>query len=153
MMTALAKWKIGLYLAAIFCAGGVSGWVLSARKAKEEVYSPPPFEKFSSSLRNRLHSRLNLTPDQGARIDAIIEKSSKEMQTIHSDCQRRFRQGLSNRNAQINAVLTAEQQRLFEQMERERRESWSKRNREHRKNSREGTNASGVSTNAANSRL
>jgi Spy/CpxP family protein refolding chaperone len=143
MMTALAKWKIALYLAAIFCAGGVSGWVLSARNTKQEVYSPPAFDKFSSSLRTRLHSKLNLSADQATRIDAVIEKSSREMQSIHGDCQRRFHQGLNNRNAQIVAILTPDQQRQFEQLERERRESWSRRaNHEHKRSPRDTNNIS-----------
>jgi len=143
MMT--PKWKIGLYLAAIFFAGGVSGWVLSAKRARQEVFSPPPFERFSSSLRNRLHARLNLTSSQGVRIDAIIDKSSREMQTIHTDCQRKFRQALVNRNAQIAAVLSAEQQRQFQQMEREPRESRT-RNHDHRHGPREGSNAPSSTT-------
>jgi Spy/CpxP family protein refolding chaperone len=152
MMTLVAKWRIVLYLVAIFSAGAVSGWVLSAKRAKEEVYSPPPFEKFSSSLRNRLHARLNLTTNQASRIDAIIEKSSREMQSIHSDCQRRFRQGLINRNAQITAVLTSEQQTIFEQMERERREAWNRRGtRDHRRGPRESSN-NPSSTNLSSSR-
>jgi len=42
----------------------------------------------------------------------------QEMQAIHGDCMTRIRQGINARNAQLNAVLSPEQQKRFEQSEK-----------------------------------
>jgi len=146
MTSLLSKWKIALYLAAIFCAGGVSGWVIGVRTAKENIFAPPRPDEISSFMRGRLH-KLNLTPEQTKRVDAIIDRSSREMQAIHGDCMTRIRQGINARNAQLNAVLSPEQQKRFEQSEKERREAWKGREPWHRgprgprSHDRDGTNA------------
>src|SRR4051812_20852628 len=139
MMSPLSKWRIGLYLAAIFCAGGISGWALATRTAKEKIFSPPRQDEISSSLKTRVHARLNLTPVQVTQVDAIIDRSSKEMQSVHGECIKRIKQGLNTRNAQINALLTPDQQKQFEQIEKERQESWHSRG--HSRRERGGTNS------------
>ena len=130
MMSVLSKWKIALSLAAIFFAGGVSGWMIGAKAAKQKIFSPPDSKEISSHLRDRLHSKLDLTEDQGKKVDALIEKNSKEMQAIHGDCMKKIFQGMTSFNAQLKALLTPEQQAKFEDMERERREArknWEQR--------------------------
>ncbi len=146
MTTLLSKWKIVLYLSAIFCAGGVSGWVIAARTTREKIFAPPRPDEISSFMRARLH-KLDLTPDQTKKVDAIIDRSSREMQTIHGDCMTRIRQGINTRNAQLNAVLSPEQQKRFEQSEKERREAWKGKEPWHRgsrgsrSHDRDGTNS------------
>jgi len=139
MSNSISKWRIALYLAAIFCAGGISGWALAARTTKEKIFSPPRQDEISSSLKTRLRAKMNLTPDQATQIDGIIDRSSKEMQSIHGECIKRIRQGLTARNAQITALLTSDQQKQFEQIEKERQESWHSRG--HGRRDRGGTNS------------
>jgi len=122
-MNGVAKWKLVLYLAAIFAAGAVSGWVIAAKTAKQKAFTAPRSDEISASLRDRLHAKLNLSDEQKQKIDAVLERSSKEMQAIHKAGIDRIRQALSNRTWQISAVLTADQQRQFEQIERERQEA------------------------------
>jgi len=124
MMSVLSKWKIAIYLAAIFFAGGVSGWMIGAKAAKQKIFSPPDPREISSHMRDRLHSKLDLTEDQSKKVDALIEKNSKEMQAIHGDCMKKIFQGMTSFNAQLKALLTPEQQAKFEDMERERREAF-----------------------------
>jgi hypothetical protein len=139
MTNSLSKWRIGIYLVAIFCAGGISGWALAARTTKEKIFSPPRQDEISSSLKTRLRAKMSLTPEQGRQIDGIIDRSSKEMQSIHGDCIKKIRQGLTTRNAQITALLTADQQKQFEQIEKERQEAWHSRG--HGRRDRTGTNS------------
>lgn len=124
MMTALTKWKLGLSLAAIFCAGGVSGWMVATKTAREKMLTPPRGDEMASSFRNQLHSKLSLTADQTKQIDAIIERSSKERESLQGECFRRIRQGMSNRNAQISALLSPDQQKQFEEIEKQRQAAW-----------------------------
>ena len=123
MMSVFSKWKIPVYLVAIFCAGGVSGWMLGARAAKEKLFSPPDQRDISSHMRDRLHSKLDLSEDQGKKVDALIDKNSREMQVIHSDCMKKIHLGMTSFNAQLKAILTPEQQEKFDEMERQRREA------------------------------
>jgi hypothetical protein len=54
-------------------------------------------------------------------VDSIIERSSAELQSIHRRNIGFIRQAISNRNTQLSAVLSPEQQQLFEQIEKERK--------------------------------
>ena len=124
MMTVLAKWKITLYLTAIFCAGAVSGWVVSAKTAKQKVVTLPRPDDFAAPYREQVHSKVPLTPDQEKQVDGVIDRSSKEMQSINGDWSKRIRQCRSERAAQISALLTPEQRTQFEKMEKERQDTW-----------------------------
>jgi len=137
-MNGLSKWKVALYLAAIFVAGSVSGWVVATKTAKQKAYTVPRPDEIAQSLREHMCSKLNLSDDQKQKVDDIIEQSSAEIQSIHKEGIGRIRLALSNRNAQFSAVLSPEQQQQFEQIEKERHESmrgtnsWrSRRWREH----------------------
>jgi Spy/CpxP family protein refolding chaperone len=145
-MNGLSQWKVALYLAAIFCAGGVSGWFLAAKATKQKMFGPPPRAKeVATSWRDHLHARLNLTPDQARKIDAIIEQTSNEMESSYDAHVKCIRQVVSSRNAQIMAILTPQQRRQFEALEKERQETWRAKSKrgDWRRGSRDrgGTNA------------
>jgi len=129
-MNGLSKWKLALYLGALFVAGGVSGWVVAAKMAKERAFAPPRFEEFATKMRVQLHEKLSLTSEQQEQLDAIIEQNSKEMNAVHVEFMKRIRSGMSNRTARINAILTPEQQQKFEALEKERMEQWRRRGRD-----------------------
>lgn len=141
-MTGWNKWKAAVYLAAIFAAGGVSGWVAATKVAKQKAFSPPRPDEIAASLRSCMYDRLKLSSEQKSQIDAVIERSSREVQSIHRDRTDRIRQSLSNRNSQIMGILRPEQQDEFELIEQERRESWRQkeaaRNRNGSKEGRDG---------------
>jgi Spy/CpxP family protein refolding chaperone len=133
-MNGISKWKLVLYLAAIFAAGGVSGWVVAAKTTKEKIFSPPAPKEISSHFCDRLFSKMNLSPEQSQKIKEISDRYAKEVDGVRDEQWRRIRQAANNRNAQINAILTPDQRTQFEQIERERRED---RNREREKRSRD----------------
>src|SRR5438309_665114 len=123
-MNRLTRWKVVVYLAAIFAAGGVSGWIVATQTVRQKAFSPPRTDEIAQSLRQRMRAKLNLTPEQQESVDQIIDRSSTDLQSIHRQSIGLIRQALSNRNAQFAAVLTPEQQKQFERLEREREESW-----------------------------
>lgn len=136
-MNGLSRWKVTLYLAGIFLAGGVSGWVVATKNAKHSAFTPPGRDEITASLRTCMHSRLNLTSEQKKKVDSIIERSSSELQSIHRKNIGLIRQSLSNRNVQLSAVLSPAQQEIFAQIEKERKQSfrgtnvWRSRPRSH----------------------
>ena len=143
-MNGVSKWKLVLYLAAIFAAGGVSGWVVAAKTTKEKIFSPPAPKEISSHFCERLFSRMNLSPEQSQKIKEISDRYAREVDNVRDEQSWRIRQAANNRNAQINAILTPGQRTEFEQIERERREAYRNRERDKEKRSREksSTNSS-----------
>jgi len=144
-MTDISKWKIVLYLAAIFAAGGVSGWVVAAKTTKERILTPPAAKEISSRFCDRLFSQMNLTPEQSQKIREISDRYAKEVDTSRDEQWRRIRTAANNRNAQINAILNPEQRTQFEQIERERREA--ARNRDRDRSNKDRSHDGGSSTN------
>lgn len=122
------KWSskslVVVYLSSIFAAGAVSGWVVAERRAKAEAITAPRPDEISQSFKNRLCSRIQLSEDQQKKIERIIERSSAELQSIHSDHIKSLRQALSSRDSQIKGLLNPEQQELFAQLLRDRHERW-----------------------------
>ena len=121
-MNNLLKWKVALYLTAIFAVGSVTGWMVGAKTTKVKMLSPPPPEEIGSRIRQGVHKELNLSPEQTKKVDAIIEQNSKEMKALFDAHLQRVRQVASNRNAQIAAVLDPEQKSKFDELEKKRHE-------------------------------
>ena len=127
-MNGLTKWKAVVYLTAIFLAGGVSGFFVAGKVEKQKASKPLDSKQISKevavSFRDRCHARLNLTPVQAKKIDGIIERYSAKILAVHEEKRTRIRQMCDGRNSQILAELTPAQQEVFEQMAKERKESW-----------------------------
>ncbi len=137
-MNGLSKWKLALYLMALFVAGGVSGWVVAAKMAKERAFAPPRFEEYATKMRTELHEKLGLAPGQQKELDSIFEQSSKDMNAVHGELMKRIRLGMSNRSARINAILTPAQQQKFEALEKERMEQWRRKGRDGGRDGKDG---------------
>lgn len=134
MMTALSNWKLALALAGIFTAGSVTGWMVASKNVRQAALKPPPQKEIAGSWKDCLQSKLSLAPEQSKQVDAILERNSGELHALHDENLKRIRQSLSNRNAQIAAVLTPDQQRLFTKIEKDRhdsrgKDSWRNKNR------------------------
>ena len=134
MITTLSKWKLALSLAGIFTAGSVTGWMVASKSVRQAALKPPPQQEIAGSWNDCLQSKLNLAPEQTQKVDAILERNSGELHALHDENLKRIRQSLSNRNTQIAAVLTPDQQQIFTKMEKDRhdsrgRDSWRNKNR------------------------
>jgi Spy/CpxP family protein refolding chaperone len=123
MINGVSKFKLILYLAAIFAAGGVSGWVVAAKTTKQKMFGQPAPREFSSRFCERVFSNLDLSEDQRQKVRDLGDRYDKDMFKLHAQHGRQISQAVSNRNAQLAAILTPEQRERFEQLERERRES------------------------------
>jgi Spy/CpxP family protein refolding chaperone len=121
----LSKYLIAAYLSAIFAAGGVSGWVVASHKPKPAPVSAPPRpDEMSKFYKHRIHERLNLSDDQKKKVDAVIDRSSAEIQRIMGENMKAVRQSLNSRSSQIKCMLNPEQQEAFAKLEKERFEPW-----------------------------
>ncbi len=107
------KLKIGLYLAAIFGAGGVTGMFISYQVVRHMM---PTQERMVGHWCGELQSKLNLTPEQTQKIRPIVNDAVTD---FRNDLSREILLNLSNCNARVVLELTPEQKAKFEQMWKE----------------------------------
>ncbi len=134
MTTTPGKWKLAIYLAGIFAAGAISGWVVAEKTIKEKMYSPPKRQEVQKSLKDVCYGRLHLTPEQQKEFDVIVDENWKRIEAIRDDQMQQIRDVVGIRNARIMKILTPEQQTEFEAIEKERRESRNKGSRGRKEN-------------------
>ena len=126
-MSNLTKGKAIFYLVAIFIAGAACGTILGYATGRQQAVSPARQKEMSERTLRRLEARLNLTPDQIAKVKPIVEQNSAAMQSIHRESWQRVSETFRRMNAQIAGFLTEEQKRKLEAMEHERCENVRKK--------------------------
>ena len=67
--------------------------------------------------------RLNLTPEQKAKVQPIIDQTDPQIRAIQRDASQKIRALVDNAMTQIRPVLTPEQQNLLDQSQQQRRGS------------------------------
>lgn len=113
MNSSLSKWKIGLYLTAIFLAGVVAGVVLTVKVGPRLMNNP---KRIEAHWGGELERRLKLSPAQAEKIKPIIHQAMGDFKTSVAS---QMLAGLSNCNAQIRLVLAPDQKAGFDQIEQE----------------------------------
>ncbi|GAB6067558.1 hypothetical protein JCM13664_08760 [Methylothermus subterraneus] len=73
---------------------------------------PPPVEE----RLKRLEERLQLTPEQKPKVEAILKEQREKIQAVREETRSR-----------LKSVLTPEQAEKFEDLHREKRERWRRR--------------------------
>jgi Spy/CpxP family protein refolding chaperone len=61
-----------------------------------------------------LTKQLDLTPDQQAKVQPIVEAAKPQIQAIHQDAMQKTKAVMDNTMAQIRPLLTAEQQQKLD---------------------------------------
>ena len=120
-MMPLAKWKMIGYAAALFAAGAVSGGALGVYETKARLFQPQQEQDVALRMRARLQKRLELTPDQMAKLAPIIDSAAKDLHAIRTDNAQRVGKVFESAYSQISAILTPEQRVKLEQMQKEHR--------------------------------
>jgi len=64
---------------------------------------------------------LNVTPEQKAKVQPIIDQTNPQIQTIRRDAMQKIKTLVDNAMAQIRPMLTAEQQKILDETQHERR--------------------------------
>src|SRR5262247_3738735 len=95
-MTPLSKWKVAVYLAAIFLAGGVSGWMAATTMARQSARQRPASKQIATTFKERTRA-LNLAPEQQQRLDAIADRTAAEVSAVNEENVRRIKHCFSNR--------------------------------------------------------
>jgi hypothetical protein len=126
-MNNVTKGQAIIYLVAIFIAGAACGAVIGYTSGKREAVVPARQKEMSERTLRRLEARLNLTPEQIAKVKPIVEQNSAAMQAIHRESWQRVSETFKRMNAQIAGHLTEDQNQKLEAMESERCENARKK--------------------------
>lgn len=124
-MTNLRSTKIIAYVVVIFCAGLVSGILLSPRVGHMFLRPPGPAE-MSRHMLERMQTRLDLTPEQSAAIKPLLEAASADLSVIRHETTERVSSRIAQTNESISALLNPEQRQELARMEAERKEHMSR---------------------------
>ena len=118
-MNPMTRGKMIVYLAAIFgkrlLVSGLIGYQLNWRRG----FRPPKPQEMAEHIRQRLVSRLELTPAQIEAIDPILKKTSRDFQDLSMQTRKKMDEVIACGNAAIMEKLSPEQKVRFEAMERE----------------------------------
>jgi hypothetical protein len=114
-MKRMSKWKISLYLTALFLAGVVTGGFLTVKLGSRMMSQ----ERMVGRMRGELESKLQLTPEQVQQITPILHEAMKDFRARFAD---EILVAMSNCNTRIEGVLTPEQKVKFAGIVREQTE-------------------------------
>src|SRR6266446_7619039 len=73
-----------------------------------------------SSL-DRITEKLNLTPEQKAKVQPIIDQARPQIETIRREAMQKTKTVMDNAMAQIRPLLTPDQQKQLEEAQNDRR--------------------------------
>ncbi len=116
-MSAIKPW---LMVAVIFLVGAVAGSALTIGLGSRFLHPPPPGgPEMRKMWMMRLTRHLDLTSDQQAKIEPIINASGLQLQALRRDEAERATKIFDETRRQLNALLTPTQQAEFAKMEKD----------------------------------
>jgi len=124
-----SKLKSWLLLGVIFVVGAVSGSALTFGLAPHFMHpfqprSPEPRD-MNRNWKTHLTRELNLTTDQQAKIDPILDEAVSKVQALHHDEVERGSQIFKEADDKISALLTPDQKVELQKMQSEREKMFS----------------------------
>ena len=75
----------------------------------------------------RLTETLNLTPDQQAKVQPILDQTKPQIIAIHQEAMQKTKAIMDNATSQIRPLLTPEQQKKFDAQQKARQDMCSAR--------------------------
>jgi Spy/CpxP family protein refolding chaperone len=119
LKTRLAVWSV---VAGVFVLGCVTGASLNSvylQKAGAER-TDTRARRDKQALFEEMRRALNLDEAQSAEIRTIIDRTREDYRALRSDCRPRYDALRQNARTRIRALLTPEQQKLFDARNAER---------------------------------
>lgn len=113
-----SKWQVRIAVLGIFMIGFVAGALTVNLYRSRALPSSSPF------FRGRLESvvdRLDLAPEQEARVKEILDNARARLIDIRRESEPKFAEVRTQIDEQLRAVLTAEQWEQFQKMMSERK--------------------------------
>ena len=135
------KWKLVVGLLLAFLAGAATGGFLAARQAH---HRKADFDQRRHSLaermRDRMRTRLQLTPEQVEKTGPIFDQAAVELEKIRRETGQQVKETMAATNRALTPILTDEQRAKMADLEKTPREN---RGPHHRLHGREGRGRQG----------
>ncbi len=127
-MTASLKAKLIAGFALAFLAGAAAGGYYTFHNARQwrSDYGHRP-HLLTERLRDRVRGQLDLSPEQLARIEPILDRASKQLQEIRVETGGKVRQVMAETNRALQPELTEPQRAKLQQIQQAGRERKSPR--------------------------
>ncbi len=106
-------------MALIFAVGMIAGGALVIA-FHPGAPNPPGAQQIRAHWMMHLSHRLNLTPDQQAKIEPIVAEAIKDIESLHNDEIAKLGQIMDAANEKIEPILTPDQQARLKAMMSER---------------------------------
>jgi hypothetical protein len=126
-MRLLRYWKIALGLILVFGAGVVVGSVGTHHLIKRGVEHALNFDRWKAGIMHDLQAKLNLTTQQHAKIEALVDLHGREMRGSFSKTFNECGHVLVQLQCEIDQELTPQQRQIHEEMKRGLRAELKKR--------------------------
>ena len=126
-MSLLRYWKIALGLVLVFGAGLVTGTLATHQFIKRGISHALNFDHWKAGVMHELQTKLDLNPEQHAKIEMLVEAHGRE---IRGDFSRTFQQCgvvLVQLERDIDRELTPKQRAIHEEMKQKLRADLKKR--------------------------
>jgi Spy/CpxP family protein refolding chaperone len=120
----MKRWNlpIAVYLFLVFVSGGVVGALgyrmYSPPSARSEQHVSP--EVMRRQYLDELRTRVNLTPDQMQKMNAIMDETDSSFNQMHERHHQDFEKIKEEHRAKLRAILTPDQLPKYEQFRTER---------------------------------
>ena len=98
------------------CALALGG-LTYVRATESDDHGGPRHHRFGNPLEH-LSEKLNLTDDQKAKVQPIIDQTKPQIEAIHQEAMEKMKTVMENAGAQIRPLLTATQQEKFDAMKK-----------------------------------
>lgn len=115
-----SKVKSWLLLTVIFVVGIVTGAALTVGLASHFLHPGPGMQQMKELWMMHLNTQLNLTADQQAKIQPLLNEAGNQIQALHREEVGRSFQIIKTTDEKISAFLTPEQKVALQKMESER---------------------------------
>ena len=134
--TSMRLWA-GLFVIVVFAGGLAAGFAVrpwfdpDPPRGFRGRGGPPPSARMTERLLDRLDANLELSDDQHGRLREVFEAGRQRARELNAGVREQFEAERARMNADIAAILTAEQMEIFEsrivRMRRDRRDRFGPR--------------------------
>ncbi|MEO6871945.1 MAG: hypothetical protein ABI233_06970 [Chthoniobacterales bacterium] len=105
----------------VFVAGGVAGSFLGVLEARHHQLDFSQHGSLVEKVRDRMQSRLDLTPEQLKETDPILDHAARQLEEIRAETGKRLREVFTETDRQLTPHLTDAQRRKMEELEAQRK--------------------------------
>lgn len=126
-MSLVRYWKIALGLVLVFCAGMVTGTVATHQFIKRGISRALNFDHWKTGVMHELQTKLDLSPEQHAKIEALLDQHGQEIRGNFSTTFQQCGEVLVQLQRDIDRELTPKQRAIHDEMKRGFRAELKKR--------------------------